>query len=245
MRKLENKNSDVSQHDKKKENEQLKNDGEREIKKEHKHSKHDKKKRNNVIFKCAQQIFKMFNEYRNTKSPSYIFHKEKEYKKKYNMSNSEFEDFIETINFMLKNGTEKFLDNSNHSKLNKLFGKPFDRSIKKIEFDNVEDYDVFKEIIELNKKFSFIHQSVKKLTSTYICDYDTLFNHTSNSKNLETNFHTSIHTVLLALFIPNFNNFNQYIINSSIANILANRYNGRNIMTRGDLILLRSLVTDM
>ena len=192
-----------------------------------------------------------------------ILNKAIKYKKKYNLSEEEFELFRQYYQKSMnsRNNTGKLdvlLPNTNMAK---VFGDdPYTN--KKIHV-NEGDHRIVKEIMALYDLNRILWQNVTLQSITY--DYNDNTNHhfitnaghqqinpipqpvspsayINDSKT--ANYSSFIHPVIAAMFLPKFARFDEYFLFTNLAYILRCKYLGEPISTYHSYLMLYNLVTD-
>ena len=189
-----------------------------------------------------------------------ILNKAIKYKKKYNLSEEEFELFRQYYQKSMnsRNGIGKLdilLPNTNMAK---IFGDdPYTN--RKIHV-NEGDHRIVKEIIGLYDNNRMLWQQVTLQSITYNYKnmvnekFDEPFNNLTqvpggNGKIMPhdtgtTNYSSFIHPVIAAMFLPKIANFDEYFLFTNLAYILRCKYLGEPISTFHSYLMLYNLVTD-
>ena len=190
-----------------------------------------------------------------------ILNKAIKYKKKYNLSEEEFELFRQYYQKSMnsRNSVGKLdilLPNTNMAK---IFGDdPYTN--RKIHV-NEGDHRIVKEIIQLYDVNRMLWQQVTLQSITYNSmtlikekfdePYDSAVAAVAGSgrqvvlnEDRTNNYSSFIHPVVAAMFLPKIANFDEYFLFTNLAYILRCKYNGEPISTFHSYLMLYNLVTD-
>jgi hypothetical protein len=176
-----------------------------------------------------------------------ILNKALKYKKKYNLSEEEFELFRQyyqkTMN--TRNNSHKYDVMVPNTNMAKVFGDdPYTNN--KIHVGD-GDHRLVKEIItlfELNKSLwqQVTLQSISYNSSEMIAKTFTAADYKNDPKT--TNFSSFVHPVIAAMFLPKIAKFDEYFLFTNLAYILRCKYLGEPISTYHSYLMLYNLVTD-
>ena len=179
-----------------------------------------------------------------------ILNKALKYKKRYNLTEEEFELFRQYYqkSLNMRNNSNKYNVLVPNTNMAKVFGDdPY--TTDKIH-TNDGDHRIIKDIITLYDLNRANWQQVTLQSITY--DYFTLaLIHTNNQVNIPiqlldktTNYSSFIHPVIAAMYLPKINKFDEYFLFTNLAYILRSKYLGEPISTYHSYLMLYNLVTD-
>jgi hypothetical protein len=171
-----------------------------------------------------------------------ILNKALKYKKKYNLSEEEFELFRQyyqkTMN--MRNNANKYDVLVPNTNMAKVFGEdPYNNN--KIHVSD-GDHRIVKDILTLYELNRALWQQVTLQSITYD-DSDPIG--TSRLVDTKTsNFSSFIHPVIAAMFLPKIARFDEYFLFTNLAYILRCKYLGEPVSTYHSYLMLYNLVTD-
>jgi hypothetical protein len=175
-----------------------------------------------------------------------ILNKALKYKKKYSLSEEEFELFRQyyqkTMN--MRNNANKFdvlVPNTNMAKVfgddpytnNKIHVTDGDHRIVK---DILTLYDLNRALWQQVTLQSITYDSLDMIQRTFETDY--------KNDPKTTNFSSFVHPVIAAMFLPKIARFDEYFLFTNLAYILRCKYLGEPISTFHSYLMLYNLVTD-
>ena len=171
-----------------------------------------------------------------------ILNKALKYKKKYNLSEEEFELFRQyyqkTMN--MRNNANKYDVLVPNTNMAKVFGEdPYNN--KKIHVSD-GDHRVVKDILTLYDLNRALWQQVTLQSITYDPSDPMRASHLVDVKT--SNFSSFIHPVIAAMFLPKIAKFDEYFLFTNLAYILRCKYLGEPISTFHSYLMLYNLVTD-
>jgi hypothetical protein len=171
-----------------------------------------------------------------------ILNKAIKYKKKYNLSEEEFELFRQyyqkTMN--MRNNANKYDVLVPNTNMAKVFGEdPYNN--KKIHVSD-GDHRVVKDILTLYDLNRALWQQVTLQSITY--DPSNPMATTQLVDVKTSNFSSFIHPVIAAMFLPKIARFDEYFLFTNLAYILRCKYLGEPISTYHSYLMLYNLVTD-
>lgn len=173
-----------------------------------------------------------------------ILNKALKYKKKYNLSDEEFELFRQYYqkSMNMRNNPNKFNVLVPNTNMAKVFGDdPYTNN--KIHTSD-KDHILIKEIIDLYEGSRFLWQQITLQSIMYQSDLPiTKFDVNLNNTKM-VNFSSPIHPVVAALFLPKINNFDEYFLFTNLAYILKCKHLGEQLTTYHSYLMLYNLVTD-
>ena len=171
-----------------------------------------------------------------------VLNKALKYKKKYNLSEEEFELFRQyyqkTMNMRYNaNKYDVLVPNTNMAK---VFGDdPYNNN--KIHVSD-GDHRIIKDILTVYELNRALWQQVSLQSITYD-DSDPL--RTSHLVDIKiSNFSSFIHPVIAAMFLPKIARFDEYFLFTNLAYILRCKYLGEPVSTYHSYLMLYNLVTD-
>lgn len=197
------------------------------------------------IRKRAKKFARMISErYANTNYPLHILLKKAlKYKIKYNLSDSEFEEFRRIYEQTLT-GTERPQRLSvtvPFTSMSRALGQGNVDANDGMKFDD-KDYSVLHDILRLYAEKKPTHAQVVLQSIVY---KDTAFEAiTGKFLNEKHNPHCHIHPVIAALFLPKIEILENHMLRSNIAYIVKTRYTKQPILTATDYQLFYDLISD-
>jgi hypothetical protein len=176
-----------------------------------------------------------------------ILNKAIKYRKKYNLSEEEFELFRQYYqkSMNIRNHGNKYDVLVPNTNMAKVFGDdPYTNN--KIHVSD-GDHKLVKDIITLYELNRTLWQQVTLQSITYnAMDTITRTFETASYQNdpKTTNFSSFIHPVIAAMFLPKIAKFDEYFLFTNLAYILRCKYRGEPISTYHSYLMLYNLVTD-
>jgi hypothetical protein len=175
-----------------------------------------------------------------------ILNKALKYKKKYNLSEEEFELFRQyyqkTMN--MRNNANKYDVLVPNTNMAKVFGDdPYTNN--KIHVSD-GDHRLVKDILALYDMNRALWQQVTLQSITYEYKFDEVVDKYKLTRDVAktTNFSSFIHPVVAAMFLPKIARFDEYFLFTNLAYILRCKYLGEPISTYHSYLMLYNLVTD-
>lgn len=171
-----------------------------------------------------------------------VLNKALKYKKKYNLSEPEFEIFRQTyqrnLNTRNKGKLEVIVPNTTMAK---VFGDPNENS----QLVTVEgEHKVVKQIIELYNAHRPLHAQVVTQSLSYdginVLTPQILNNYDSKVHNAAS----FVHPVIAAMFLPKIKKFDEYFLYSNLAYIVKAKQDKESLVTYHNYIMLYNLVTE-
>jgi len=199
---------------------------------------------NKINKKAKKFAFLIKTKYDSTVYPYHVLlEKARKFKDKYNLTNEEFSEFQRIFEKEMAGKSTSMILPDNQIK--KMFGSiniELSTHNKKYKL-NQEDYKILQDIFKLKGANEMMHSQVI-LQSIQYNDLDNIFitENLNRSSNQNPNYH--IHPVLVAMFAPKFNLFEQVFVHSNLARILEQRYKEESFTTRADLLLFDKLTKD-
>ena len=198
------------------------------------------------VQKVAKKFTKQISEkYGNMNYPLHIMlRKAMKYKQHYDLSNEEFEEFRRLYQNSLF-GSERSSEigfNAPRTRLSKVLNTtayPYQMS-EGMEL-NDKEYKILQEIIKSCDATRSIHQQIVIQSMTYEDLADEALTGTYHDRY---NASCHVHPVVAAFFLPKFEELDQHMLRSNIANIFKSRFNRKPITGQADYNLLFNLVTD-
>jgi hypothetical protein len=169
-----------------------------------------------------------------------VLNKALKYKKKYNLSEPEFEMFRQTYQKNMdtrnKGKVEILAPNTNMAK---VFGDPAgeDRLVAA-----EGEYKLVKNIIELHDLHRALHSQV--LTQSLIYDEKDIQSINGSYDPKQDDGFSYIHPVVAAMFLPKIKKFDEYFLFSNLAYIVKAKQNKESLVTYHNYIMLYNLVTE-
>jgi hypothetical protein len=173
-----------------------------------------------------------------------ILNKALKYKKKYNLSDEEFELFRQYYqkSMNMRNNTNKLNVLVPNTNMAKVFGDdPYTNN--KIHTSD-GDHKIIKSILELYEENRFLWQQITLQSIIYQGDLNNDKYEVSFNSNKMINFSAPTHPVVAALFLPKISNFDEYFLFTNLAYILKCKYLGEPLTTYHSYLMLYNLVTD-
>jgi hypothetical protein len=175
-----------------------------------------------------------------------ILNKALKYKKKYNLSEEEFELFRQYYqkSMNMRNNANKYDVLVPNTNMAKVFGDdPYTNN--KIHVSD-GDHRIVKDILTLYDLNRALWQQVSLQSITYSLSdmYIRNFDVQNNSDAKTTNYSSFIHPVIAAMFLPKIARFDEYFLFTNLAYILRCKYLGEPISTFHSYLMLYNLVTD-
>jgi len=175
-----------------------------------------------------------------------ILNKALKYKKKYNLSEEEFELFRQyyqkTMN--MRNNANKYDVLVPNTNMAKVFGDdPYTNN--KIHVSD-GDHRLVKDILALYDMNRALWQQVTLQSITYEYKFGEVVDKYKLTPDVAktTNFSSFIHPVVAAMFLPKIARFDEYFLFTNLAYILRCKYLGEPISTYHSYLMLYNLVTD-
>jgi hypothetical protein len=181
-----------------------------------------------------------------------ILNKALKYKKKYNLSEEEFELFRQYYqkSMNIRNNGNKYDVLVPNTNMAKVFGDdPYNNN--KIHVSD-GDHRLVKDILtlyDLNRSLwqqvtlqSITYNSVDMISRTFEAGTSGTTVYQNDPKT--TNFSSFIHPVIAAMFLPKISKFDEYFLFTNLAYILRCKYLGEPISTFHSYLMLYNLVTD-
>lgn len=173
-----------------------------------------------------------------------ILNKALKYKKKYSLSDEEFELFRQYYqkSMNMRNNTNKLNVLVPNTNMAKVFGDdPYTNN--KIHTSD-GDHKIIKSILELYEENRFLWQQITLQSIIYQGDLNNDKYEVSFNSNKMINFSSPTHPVVAALFLPKISNFDEYFLFTNLAYILKCKYLGEPLTTYHSYLMLYNLVTD-
>lgn len=173
-----------------------------------------------------------------------ILNKAIKYKKKFNLSEEEFELFRQYYqkSMNMRNNPNKLNILVPNTNMAKVFGDdPYTNN--KI-YASDKDHIIIKEIIDLYEGSRFLWQQITLQSIIYQGDLPITKFDVDINNNKMINFSSPIHPVVAALFLPKISNFDEYFLFTNLAYILKCKHLGEPLTTYHSYLMLYNLVTD-
>ena len=173
-----------------------------------------------------------------------ILNKALKYKKKYSLSDEEFELFRQYYqkSMNMRNNTNKLNVLVPNTNMAKVFGDDPYTNNKIYTSDG--DHKIIKSILELYEENRFLWQQITLQSIIYQGDLNNDKYEVSFNSNKMINFSSPTHPVVAALFLPKISNFDEYFLFTNLAYILKCKYLGEPLTTYHSYLMLYNLVTD-
>jgi len=201
--------------------------------------------RTREVRKRAKKFAKMIGErYSSSNYPLHILLKKAlKYKKKYNLSDAEFEEFRRVYEQTLT-GVEEAQHVSvsvPFTNMSRALGQGMVDVDDGMKFDD-KDYDSIQKMLRLYNETKATHAQVVIQSMTYRdCAPQALTGQYNPERH---NPHCCIHPVIAALFIPKIPLFDTHMLQANIAYIVKQRYTKQPILTSTDYDLFYDMISD-
>jgi hypothetical protein len=168
------------------------------------------------------------------------------YKKKYDLSDDEFDEIKRVFEAKIFNTPQALSSASSviypNTNLSRVLGYPITESTDAIQPSSSDDYSYLQDILKIHQFFKPIHSYIVIQTMTYqdLSDEATRGLFEPNKHNINH----YVHPVLAALFLPKMNSLEERMLYASISNIINTKYSRERIITKPDYELFYSLVVD-
>lgn len=198
------------------------------------------KERKDLIAKKARKFKELLSsKYFNLSLPALI-EKAKKYKVKYQLTDDEFNAFI---NLAL---SDKTYASNMYNQPTTPMSKALGYSSTEITYGKMQvptnELDVLQDILRMQAESSILYEQIKLQSLTYVdCALQAITG--KYDKNRQNSF-SYINPVIAALFLPRIKYIDEHMLLASISNIVYNRYNGIPIRTQPDYELYWDLITD-
>ena len=201
--------------------------------------------RTREVRKRAKKFAKMISErYSGSNYPLHILLKKAlKYKKKYNLSDAEFEEFRRVYEQSLT-GVEEAQHVSvsvPFTNMSRALGQGMVDVDDGMKFED-KDYDTIQKMLRLYNETKASHAQVVIQSMTYEdCAAQALTGQYNPERH---NPHCCIHPVIAALFIPKINIFDTHMLQANISYIVKQRYTKQPILTSTDYDLFYDMISD-
>lgn len=168
------------------------------------------------------------------------------YKKKYDLSDDEFDEIKRVFEAKIFNTPQALSSASSviypNTNLSRVLGYPITESTDTIQPSSTDDYSYLQDILKIHQLFKPIHSYIVIQTMTYqdLSDEATRGLFEPNKHDINK----YVHPVLAALFLPKMNGLEERMLYASISNIINTKYSRERIITKPDYELFYSLVVD-
>ena len=204
------------------------------------------KLRKNKLDKISRHFVKKFQEkYGSGMAMNTILKKLLKYKKKYDLSDDEFDSVKRRFEKKLYNENRETynVNMTTDNNLSRILGSPYSYSTDVLKPSSNDDFKNIQEIIKQNKLSKPLYSQIIVQTSTYDGNYGEP--HMCGHFNIDKHSLTSyIHPVLAALFLHKLKDIEMRMLYSNIAEIVESRYEKKPIDTEPNSRLLYYLVND-
>lgn len=160
-------------------------------------------------------------------------------KKKYELSNPEFEMFLKIV---FTNDPKSYGFDLPATEISKALGfDPIGRKNTKLNI-KADQFSVVEDIINMQKSNALLHNNVILQSYGYKdCAPEAL---TGSFDNRKQNAYSHVHPIIAAMFFPKIELFENLILRSDMGKIVNNKYQGKPIETYPDLMLYLSMIHD-
>ena len=167
------------------------------------------------------------------------------YKKRYNLSDDEFDEIRRMFEMKVFNSNPNIAAHNiiyPNTNVSRALGYPVIETTDPIKPTSSDDYTYLQDLLRMYNMFRSVHSYVVIQTMLYT----DLSPEAMNGK-FEVNRHnvnSFVHPVLAALFLPKFQQIEERMLYANIAGIVNTRYNKERIITKPDYELFYSMVVD-
>lgn len=167
------------------------------------------------------------------------------YKKRYNLSDDEFDEIRRMFEMRVFNSNPNIASHNviyPNTNVSRALGYPVIETTDPIKPTSTDDYTYLQDLLRMFNMFRSVHSYVVIQTMLYT----DLSAEAMNGK-FEVNRHnvnSFVHPVLAALFLPKFQQVEERMLYANIAGIVNTRYNKERIITKPDYELFYSMVVD-
>lgn len=206
--------------------------------------------RRNKITKTAEIFMNAFErKYKNnfhTMSLSKFMKTALKYKKKYNLSDDEFEEIRRIFESRVFNSPARLTGQSDvvypNTNLSRVLGYPITESTDQIKPSNPDDYGYLQDILRTYEMFRSVHSHIVIQTMTYTDLAEEALNGKFEPNKHDVNRY--VHPVLAALFLPKITLLEERMLYANISGIINTKYHRERIITKPDYELFYSMVVD-
>jgi len=199
---------------------------------------------NKINKKAKKFAFLIKTKYDTSLYPYHVLlDKARKFKDKYNLTNEEYAEFIRIFEKEMAGKTTEMILPDNQIK--KIFGSiniDFSPDSTKFKF-NPEDFKILQDIFKLRGSSEMLHTQVI-LQSVQYQDLDNILISENLNRSSNQNPSHHIHPVLVAMFAPRINLFEQVFLHSNLARIIEQRRKEEPFSTHADLVLFDRLTKD-
>jgi hypothetical protein len=203
------------------------------------------KKYHQLAKRARKFVNKMREKYGINQIPyNQLLEKALEYKKKYHLSDIEFEEFRRQYEIMMagKQDSASFAPVMPVTALSKVLGNVQVTSTSNFKLSD-KDAKVLQDILKLYEETKSLHAQVVLQSITYQdCSPEAVSG--QFKKEFGHNLSCHIHPVVAALFLPKFDIVDRHFLQASVPYIVKARYNGEPLRFRPEYELFYNLVTD-
>ena len=201
--------------------------------------------RSREVRKRAKKFARLITErYSNQNYPLHILLKKAlKYKKKYNLSDGEFEEFRRVYEQALTGREEPQHVSLSvpFTNMSRALGQGMIDADDGMKFDD-KDYDTLQQVMRLYNETKATHAQVVLQSMTYT---DLAQQALAGDYQRERhNPHCHVHPVIAAMFLPKIALFEQHMLQANIAYIVKQRYQKQPILTSTDYELFYDLISD-
>ena len=201
--------------------------------------------RSREVRKRAKKFAKLISERYSTQNyPLHILLKKAlKYKKKYNLSDGEFEEFRRVYEQALtgKEDPQHVSLTVPFTNMSRALGQGMIDADDGMKFDD-RDFEILQQLMRLYNETKSTHAQVVLQSMTY----QDLAQQSLNGEYIRErhNPHCHVHPVVAALFLPKIDLFDQNMLHANIAYIVKQRYKKQPILTSTDYTLFYDLISD-
>lgn len=202
-------------------------------------------KYNKINKKAKKFAFLIKTKYDTSLYPYHVLlDKARKFKEKYNLSNEEYAEFLRIFEKEMAGKSTDLIMPDNQIK--KIFGSiniditPSSVIKQKL---NPEDFKILQDVFKLKGSSEMLHSQVI-LQSVQYQDLDNILISENLNRSSNQNPSHHIHPVLVAMFAPRINLFEQVFLHSNLSRIIEQRRKEESFTTHADLVLFDRLTKD-
>jgi len=205
--------------------------------------------RRNTITKVANVFVEAFErKYKNefqSMSLSKFMKRALKYKKKYNLTDDEFDEIRRVFEIKVYNTQPNIASLRGvvypNTTLSRTLGFPLTESTDSIKPSNTDEYSHLQDILRMYQMFKAVHSYVVIQTMSY---QDLSVEAMSGTYEKKFNYMQHIHPVIVALYGPKIKSLEERMLYANIAGIINTRYNKERVVTKPDYELFYAMIVD-
>lgn len=204
--------------------------------------------RRNKVIKVSNIFLDAFeNKYKDsfgTMSLSKFMKRALKYKKRYELTDEEFDEVKNTFESRIYNNTGNLQANVAYpnTNLGRTLGYPIVESTTRFRPTNTDEYANLQDILKLYQTYKTIHSHIVIQTMLY----KNLAPEAMNGEfdRYKCNPSVYVHPLIAAFFLPKIKKMDERMLYANIAGIINTKYNGQRIITQPDYELFHAMVVD-